>query len=62
MPEVILSEYFYGGESEESIYFKIPRLMITDQKLKHVPTDTKLLYGMRLDRVGRTGEKRHLFN
>ena len=33
MPEVILSDYFYGDESEEFIYFKIPRLLITDQSL-----------------------------
>ena len=52
MPEVILSDYFYGQESEEFIYFKIPRLLITDQKFKHVSTDAKLLYGMLLDRMG----------
>ncbi len=52
MPEVILSDYFYGAESEEFIYFKIPRLLITDQKFKHVSTDTKLLYGILLDRMG----------
>ena len=52
MPEVILSDYFYGAESEEFIYFKIPRLLITDQKFKHVYTDAKLLYGMLLDRMG----------
>lgn len=52
MPEVILSDYFYGVESEEFIYFKIPRLLITDQKFKHVSTDAKLLYGMLLDRMG----------
>ena len=52
MPEVILSDYFYDAESEEFIYFKIPRLLITDQKFKHVSTDAKLLYGMLLDRMG----------
>ncbi len=52
MPEVILSDYFYGAESEEFIYFKIPRLLITDQKFKHISTDAKLLYGMLLDRMG----------
>ncbi len=52
MPEVILSNYFYGDEAEEFIYFKIPRLLITDQKFKHVSTDAKLLYGMLLDRMG----------
>ena len=44
MPEVILSDYFYGAESEGFIYFKIPRLLFTDQKFKHVSTDAKLLY------------------
>ena len=52
MPEIILSDYFYGDESEEFIYFKIPRLLITDQKFKHISTDAKLLYGMLLDRMG----------
>ena len=52
MPEVIISDYFYGAESEEFIYFKIPRLLITDPKFKHVSTDAKLLYGMLLDRMG----------
>ncbi len=52
MPEIILSDYFYGDESEEFIYFKIPRLLITNQKFKHVSTDAKLLYGMLLDRMG----------
>lgn len=41
MPEIILSDYFYGDESEEFIYFKIPRLLITDQKFKHVSTDAR---------------------
>ena len=52
MPEVTISDYFYGAESEEFIYFKIPRLLITDEKFKHVSTDAKLLYGMLLDRMG----------
>ena len=57
MPEVILSDYFYGAESEEFIYFKIPRLLITDPKFKHVSTDAKLLYGMLLDRMGLAAKK-----
>lgn len=56
MQEVILSDYFYGAESEEFIYFKIPRLLITDQKFKHVSTNAKLLYGMLLDRMGRSAK------
>ena len=51
MPEVILSDYFYGDESEEFVFFKIPRQLITNPKFKHVSTDAKLLYGMLLDRM-----------
>lgn len=43
MPEIILSDYFYGDESEEFVYFKIPRQLITNPKFKHVSTDAKLL-------------------
>ncbi|MCI9122207.1 MAG: replication initiator A domain-containing protein, partial [Oscillibacter sp.] len=38
MPEIILSDYFYGDESEEFVYFKIPRQLITNPKFKHVST------------------------
>ena len=51
MPEIILSDYFYGDESEEFVYFRIPRQLITNPKFKHVSTDAKLLYGMLLDRM-----------
>ena len=44
MSEVILSDYFYGDESEQFIYFRIPRLLITSPRFKHLSTDAKLLY------------------
>ena len=51
MQESILSDYFYGDESEQFVFFKIPRQLITDPKFKHISTDAKLLYGMLLDRM-----------
>ena len=51
MPEAILSDCFYGDESEEFIYFKIPRQLITNPKFKHISTDAKLRYGILLDRM-----------
>lgn len=56
MSEVIISDYFYGAESEEFIYFKIPCPLITDPKFKHVSTDTRPLYGMPLDHMGLSGK------
>ncbi len=42
MPEVILSDYFYGNESEQFVFFKIPCQLVTDPKFKHISTDAKL--------------------
>lgn len=52
MVGTILSDYYYGDESDQFIFFKIPRQLIIDPKFKHVSTDAKLLYGMLLDRMG----------
>lgn len=46
MPEAAISEYFYGDEAEQFIYFRIPRQLITDPRFKHLSTDAKLLYGV----------------
>ena len=51
MPDPIISDYFYGDESEQFVFFKIPRQLIISPKFKHVSTDAKLLYGMLLDRM-----------
>ena len=36
MAAVIVSDYFYGDESKEFSYFRIPRLLITHQRFKNV--------------------------
>lgn len=51
MPEVIISDYFYGDEAEQFQFFRIPRQLITNPRFKHISTDAKLLYGMLLDRM-----------
>ena len=44
--------YFYGEESEQFSYFRIPRLLVRSEKFKTLSTDAKLLYGLMLDRMG----------
>ena len=44
MAEAGISDYFYGDEAEQFIYFRIPRQLITDPRFKHLSTDAKLLY------------------
>ncbi len=52
MPEIILSDYFYGSESAPFTFFKMPRQLIADPRFKRLPSEVKLLYGMLLDRMG----------
>ncbi len=44
--------YFYGEESEQFSYFRIPRLLVRSKKFKTLSTDAKPLYGLMLDRMG----------
>lgn len=52
MPENTDFEYFFGDESSQFSFFRIPRQLITNPQFKRVSTDAKLLYGMLLDRMG----------
>ena len=45
-------EYFYGGQSENFSFYRIPRVLITGEKYRGLSTDAKLLYGLMLDRMG----------
>ena len=52
----VVSDYFYGEESEQFSYFRIPRLLVRSKKFKTLSTDAKLLYGLLLDRMGLSEE------
>ena len=56
MAQVFVSDYFYGDESKEFSYFRIPRLLITHQRFKNISVEAKLLYGLLLDRMGLSEE------
>ena len=44
-------EYYYGIESEQFSFYRIPRLLIKDKRFKGLSSDAKLLYGLMLDRM-----------
>lgn len=52
LPDSIDFEYFFGEESSQFSFFRIPRQLITNPQFKKLSTDAKLLYGMLLDRMG----------
>lgn len=44
--------YYYGSEAEQYAFFRIPKLLISDERFRGISTDAKLLYGLMLDRMG----------
>lgn len=52
MQSAVSFDYFYGGESEQFSYYRIPRLLVTGQQFKTLSLDAKMLYGLMLDRMG----------
>ena len=45
-------DYFYGGQSEQFQFYRIPRRLIHGEEFHCLSTDAKLLYGLMLDRMG----------
>lgn len=43
--------YYYGIESEQFSFYRIPRILIKDERFKKLSNDAKLLYGLMLDRM-----------
>lgn len=44
--------YFYGLEAEQHSFFRIPKVLLTDQRYRGVSMEAKVLYGLMLDRMG----------
>ena len=43
--------YYYGAESEQFSFYRIPKLLFADSRFSSISTNAKLLYGMLLDRM-----------
>ena len=52
MANEIQYDYYYGDESNQFAFYRIPRQLITGEDFKKLSTDAKLLYGLLLDRMG----------
>lgn len=43
--------YYYGKEAETFSFFRIPKLLFTDEVFRNLSSDAKVLYGILLDRM-----------
>lgn len=44
-------DYFYGNGAEQFTFYRIPKVLFTDQRYKSVSVEAKVLYGLLLDRM-----------
>ena len=44
-------KYFYGTESDSYTFYRIPKVLILDERFKGLSNDAKILYGLMLDRM-----------
>lgn len=44
-------DYFYGAESEQFSFYRIPKVLFTEERFKSVSAEAKVLYGLLLDRM-----------
>ena len=51
MGEKIIFDYFYGQEAEMLTFYRIPKLLFTNDYFKILSTEAKVLYGLMLDRM-----------
>jgi len=51
MDRQIAFNYFYGKEADMLSFYRIPKLLFTDDYFRELSTDAKVLYGLLLDRM-----------
>ena len=51
MEDRIRLSYFYGKEADQFSFYKIPKLLFTEEYFKKISVEAKVLYGLMLDRM-----------
>lgn len=46
-----MGDYFYRDEAEEFSFYRVPKILMKDERYAGLSTDAKLLYGLCLDRM-----------
>lgn len=45
-------DYFYEHESELFTFYRVPKVLFTEEPFKNISCEAKLLYGLLLDKMG----------
>ena len=50
--------YYYAGEGEQYVFYRVPKVLFTDDRYRKLSTDAKMLYGLMLDRMALSEKNR----
>ena len=45
-------DYYYSKRAEQFVFYRIPKSLFTDEHFSALSSDSKILYGLMLDRMG----------
>lgn len=51
MPQTANLDYFYRNEAEQYSFYRIPKILFTDEQYRNVTAEAKVLYSLMLDRM-----------
>lgn len=60
MNNVMRFDYYYGAEADTFAFYRIPKVLFTEECFKKMSTDAKALYGILLDRMNLSARNRWL--
>lgn len=49
--QITKEKFYMANETEQYVFYKVPKELLPDEKYKAVSTDAKMLYGLLLDRM-----------
>jgi hypothetical protein len=44
-------DYFYGSQAEQFSFYRVPKVLFTDDRFRSISAEAKVLYGILLDRM-----------
>lgn len=50
-------DYFYGGQADLFSFYRIPKPLFTNARFRGISAESKILYGLLLDRMGLSVKK-----
>ena len=50
--------YYYAGEGEQYVFYRVPKILFTNDRYRRISTDAKMLYGLMLDRMALSEKNR----